>query len=127
MLIEVLDEFLNGGGQDEAIREMLHVEQLTDYLPGEEANLFIAQEDGSEFVITLAVSKAGDVVIGSKAIEGATYNVYLGQGVVNWLSKSTDAKSLVKAGLKDKSIVVKASGFKAKAKLGFVKVILFFS
>jgi len=36
-------------------------------------------------------------------------------------------KGDVRAGLKDKSVVVKASGLKSKVKLGFVKVLLLFS
>ncbi|MBT4174652.1 hypothetical protein HOC80_02060 [archaeon] len=124
---EVLEDFLGSDDHNDAIYEFLRVDEITDYLPDEEANLFIMQEDGSQWVITLAVSKAGGVVIGSEELEGANYNVYLDQSFVDDLSKSTDVKGDVRAGLKDKSVVVKASGLKSKVKLGFVKVLLLFS
>tara|TARA_Y100000310_G_scaffold337876_1_gene426081 strand:- start:1401 stop:2315 length:915 start_codon:yes stop_codon:yes gene_type:complete len=126
-LDEVLEDFLGSEDHDDAIYEFLQVDQITDYLPDEEANLFIAQEDGTQMIITLAVAKAGDVVIGYEELEGANYNVYLDQSVVDELSESTDVKGDVKAGLKDKSIVIKAKGFKSKVKLNFVKVLLLFS
>ncbi len=124
---DVLEDFINSGDQDDAIYEFLRVDQLIDYLPNEEANLFIMQEDGSEWVITLAVSKAGGVIVGSEAIEGANYNIYVDKSFVDKLSESTDVKGDVIQGLKDKSVEVKASGLKSKIKMGFVKVLLLFS
>ena len=124
---EILDEFLNEGGQDEAIREMLRADELTDYMEGEEANLHIMRKDGSEWVISLDVSKKGEVIIGNELIEGANYNVYLDEEMVDKITNSANVKETVRNGLKDKSIVVKASGFKAKMKLGFVKIFLLFS
>lgn len=130
-LDEVLDEFVNKGGQEAAIYALVEESfgggGASEYLKGEFINVFIEQKDGTQLIMGIKITKEGEFSVGNEALEDVSYTVYLSEDVINEFSNSEDFVKTLKTAVKDKTVEVKADGLVPKLKLTVIKLYLFFA